>query len=267
MKIKEKLKRKKVGSVITAYERDENIFDPEHWQRALKGQLIKSELIVKPERSYQLVRDDIEKICRSEFAMNELPDPFSFVHASGEAADFNLSEAIRMGDEFIRTQSEIGYVMVAQYYMPEEDHSSLWYAARLAQQFARLDILSLKSLSEPWALQAAAQIGVEIGRLESEFRIKFDPEKKIEQKVQAREKQIDALARKNEGRDGHNKDRAEKADKRRQHVTKLLETIPDKHGKSWQAGEILRRWDSIGDDTDRPTAPAKKTIQNWLSEK
>lgn len=92
--------------------------------------------------------------------------------------------------------------------------------------------------------------------------------KEFEHLAAARIKSIRALAEKNEGRTAINNERKQNRIAWQTHAERVAETSTNRTlTKSALAEYILRNWDKIGEDGERPTAPAKQTVQNWLSEK
>lgn len=92
--------------------------------------------------------------------------------------------------------------------------------------------------------------------------------KEFEHRAAARIRSLRAFAEQNEGRTAINLKRRQNRIAREMHAERVAETRTNRTlTKSALAEYILRNWNKIGEDGERPTAPAKQTIQNWFSEK
>lgn len=129
----------------------------------------------------QEFRSEVEQFCRDVFADAGLPDPFSFIHPAGKFTPLDGKDVIARGLDYIKSRFALGYQLEAMHYLlsmsPGEDHTELWYAARLAAEFTTLDLLVTRLRANDGApeelLMYAAQTGAEIGRLDKERRLKF----------------------------------------------------------------------------------------------
>lgn len=92
--------------------------------------------------------------------------------------------------------------------------------------------------------------------------------KEFEHHASARLRSIRAFANRNEGRTEHNRKIRQDRIAWEAHAQRVAETsMNGKLTKSARADFILRNWNRVDADGERPSPPSKKTIQNWLSGK
>ena len=183
---KESKKRKEldsitVGSGITEYSRPPSILDPLYRDKALKGAPVDSRVQRTPAETLQIFQREVEQFCRDVFEDEKLPDPFSFIHPEGRFLPFEGWEVMSEDLDYIKKITvDLDYRLSAWLHTPHEDHSQLWYAARLAAEFTTLDLILAQSKANEKPAEAlilyAAQTGAEIGRLDKERRLKFGHE-------------------------------------------------------------------------------------------
>lgn len=169
-------KIKKVGKGITEHERATSVFDEEHLQRTLQGALVHRDLITKPERPLSDVRRELELFCREAFASQDLPDPFSLIHPEGRFRSIPWADAIWKGTEYVREKHDLGFKLCALWHLAPEDHTDRWYAAKIALEFVRLDMTKAASGDDDRIKNIFVEVGIEIGRLETELKLKHDHE-------------------------------------------------------------------------------------------
>ncbi|WP_425051533.1 hypothetical protein [Psychromarinibacter sp. S121] len=173
-------KKVKVGSGITKRERTPYIGDDPYREKAISGALLPSGMRVSPAEPLEDFEGRVSAYCRDTFAEADLPDPFSFIHPGGKFRPMDYDEVLPKGDAYLKSRMDMGYFLTAHLFCPAEDHSALWYAARLAAELTRLHVLlakldaGLKDKAQG-ALEAAA-VGLELGRLDGERRLKFEHE-------------------------------------------------------------------------------------------
>jgi len=90
--------------------------------------------------------------------------------------------------------------------------------------------------------------------------------KEFESFAVTRQRQIDSLRIRNEGRSEYNRQRKKLSADWRQHARQVEKAFPIKTSrKSERAAHIRKHWDKVGEEELRPSRPEQKTIQNWLS--
>jgi len=113
------------------------------------------------------------------FSKSDLPDPFALLSPDGTAADSSWAEVAQSDLQQIKGMLD-DYLPCCLFHCPEEDHSDLWYAARLATVLIQLDIEQAKARAHigtrEESVLIAAHLGLELGRLENEYRLKSDHE-------------------------------------------------------------------------------------------
>lgn len=168
-------KNLRVGSGITSYSRGETLYDDYH-EKALAGALVPSDIPIDPARDIEPLRGEIELLCGNIFAEHDIKNPMQFVHPGGKFSPLEWAEVAAKGPRYIEDKSKLGYVLRALLYVSPEDHSPLWYAARMCVVLAQIDFKYSELRfglgdSKQWALDLT-KFAVELGRLEGEFRLK-----------------------------------------------------------------------------------------------
>lgn len=131
-----------------------------------------------PVRQFRPFRWDIEAFCAETFEEEGLPPPFQIIDTSGGGDPVELHIAIHQGSACLDNLFDPGngFHLSAAYHCPSEDHSKLWFAARMAIMLAQIDVAQLKGLEgtiPPESTQYnLLTCGVELGRLEAEYRLK-----------------------------------------------------------------------------------------------
>jgi len=77
--------------------------------------------------------------------------------------------------------------------------------------------------------------------------------------------QIKRFAHDNEGRDSHNARKTAQREAWIAHATVVERTVSRDLSDSAKADFILKNWNKAGMESQRPSPPSKKTLQNWLS--
>lgn len=92
--------------------------------------------------------------------------------------------------------------------------------------------------------------------------------KESEKLAASRKKQLMGLGTFNPSRTDHNSKRARTADKRKAHA-RLIETHRPTTllTNSDRARSILKHWYKVGEPDGRPSPPARRTLENWISRK
>ncbi|MBS9716924.1 hypothetical protein ACFFUT_00935 [Pseudohalocynthiibacter aestuariivivens] len=170
-----------VGSGITTRRRQPSIVDLAYREKAISGALVDSRANVSPAIPFQTFREEVEEYCRNTYESEDLVDPFKFIHPQGKYAPLEASFVLSKGETYLKEKSDLGFLLAANVFCPDEDHSHLWYASRLANELTRLDLISAKVRdgNEPAeALVAyAAHVGSELGGLDKERRMKSEHER------------------------------------------------------------------------------------------
>lgn len=270
--------KKTVGSGITQYEREETAFDKEHLESARSEALTKSGLKFSTAPSIQQLKEQMFALCRKVYSEEGKPDPFTSSHPRKQFRDVPFEELERHGHNYLEKLTSRGMMLNAIHHCPPEDeHSRLWYASRIAQLLFKLEVDAGRMgdgglfidhdgdhIRIPYELSTwiIARDGWELGHLWTEYHFKFDYEQKVLSRIaqdKAAEKNAEALRY-------YNEDASENAVSWRAHAENLLQALEGKHSDANKARLIITRWDSL-DVLDVPEAPRPKTLQNWLSER
>lgn len=92
--------------------------------------------------------------------------------------------------------------------------------------------------------------------------------KEFERYAVAKLKSQHAFAHENEGRDEYNRTRRTNAKAWREHAIEVEKAFCSRDlTNSARADRIIQFWRQIGAEEARPSAPSKKTLQNWLSKR
>lgn len=174
-------KKVRAGAGITAYQREETLLDPEFRDAFAAGEPVPRWLRPTTERPFVNERHRLEKECAEVFADYGLPHPFKLIPDKTGLPSMEWRQINSLSNSQIEEVMQRGYRLSAQVHCPVEDHSSLWYAARIAWTLARLDVATSKAkgnLTEPAeSVITAAHLGYELGRLENEYSLKLAHEK------------------------------------------------------------------------------------------
>lgn len=174
------VKKVQVGSGITSYRREETLLDDEYRDDFVAGKPVPAGLRRNSTRPFVDLRRDIEVLCEEIFAKNNLPDPFALLPINEELEMLNWHQLKNRGASQIKSTLDQGYMLCAVLHCPKEDHSPLWYAARMSATLAELDVVQAQG-TDRWITPAelaslSAHLGCEFGRLETEFRFKENNE-------------------------------------------------------------------------------------------
>lgn len=165
-----------VGSGITSYRREETLYDSPHINDVRASEDVPASVRMDPARPIVNLRWEIEETCQRIFSDHQLPTPLSMIDPNGVLDPVDWTPAVSKGAEHIESLGDAGYFLAAHYHCPSEDHSELWYAARMAIVLAQIDVKTslIRAFPEhPEEISLLTQCAVELGRLECEFRMKF----------------------------------------------------------------------------------------------
>ncbi|WP_299847739.1 hypothetical protein [uncultured Roseovarius sp.] len=177
-----KPKKVRVGGGITGYNREATLLDDDYRDDYLSGRPVPAALRRNPTRPFIDLRRGIEDFCREAFENACLPDPFSLLPSDNGLAPLYWSQLANRENHEIKAALNGDYKLCALLHCPKEDHSPLWYAARMSVTLVELDIVCAQGrageISAAEVSNLSAHLGCEIGRLENEFRLKVAHERK-----------------------------------------------------------------------------------------
>ena len=178
---KGKVETVKVGSGLTAYEREPVLMDGPTRKQYLTGALVPAGVRATSGPVLQEVRRKAEDLSRYIYSQLNLPDPFLLIDINGRFRPMKWEEATAKGHDYLKGCIDSGFRQSAALNCPDEDHSGLWYASNLAIELARFDalILRLRKSNENAELEAhyAFNFGIRPGGLMVQFEAKFAHEK------------------------------------------------------------------------------------------
>ena len=172
------LENVKVGSGITARETAPHIWSDQYRAAMLRGDPIPSHVRTTTSDPFDVFESEIKTFCAKVFESLNLPDPFLFIDPTGKLRPVYAGEIRALGTQRLRELTDQGYWLAAVLHNPGEDHSVLWYAARLAALLVSLNLvrgqLAAGDDLPATLLEKAAHIGSELGRLAAEQGIKVE---------------------------------------------------------------------------------------------
>jgi len=169
-----------VGSGITRRNRRESLVDPEYLDKFKSGEEVPAWIPPWPKLSWGEVREDGERIASDIYASLGLGNPFSFVDLGGTQPERASAYMLSQGLEFLKQEMDRGYQLVAVAHCPSEDHTDLWYASQIAINLTMHDVLTLQvranAIGSENAATTGAELGAEVARLLSEYKLKTNHE-------------------------------------------------------------------------------------------
>lgn len=147
-----------------------------------------------------------------------------------------------------------------------EDISRKAHARKARDLFLNIDNTTAFYISQmdseedrDWLMEALADIAHDA--FEAGLRTQAAGGKEVEKLAVAREKQIRGFA----NNSARNRERKAAAMAWREHARLVERALSRNLSDSAKADVILKNWNKVGVEGQRPSPPSKKTLQNWLS--